>query len=293
MGIQQHRIESWKVDKLREHPRQREMFPEHPPERFRAFVEDIREHGQRDPVEIAPDGTIFDGHHRVKAARELGWRIIDVVVLNELATECEAVQLQYMFDRNSQRRQMSELDIARAFRCIKASAGESNAGVLRDQIAKLLGCPKKGRTLERLVKVLEMPPAIPTALSHGRLKKTVAYELSKLPQATQVEIAERIENGEEPADVAADYVQMPKKEKDDLEDTPEDLYFVLMDFLKEHLDVLIQERDTVIGKAMNHEQAANILEQTAKLCAYLMAKERQARLNAIVTMKSVVASLPK
>ena len=85
MTKQPRRLESWSVYDLKEHPRQHEMFPEHAPERFREFVADMRQNGQRDPVEIGPDGTIFDGHHRVKAAKELMWEQISVVEVNRVS----------------------------------------------------------------------------------------------------------------------------------------------------------------------------------------------------------------
>lgn len=46
-------------------------FPAMPDADFRALVEDIRQHGQRDPATLA-DGMIVDGWHRYRACEELG-----------------------------------------------------------------------------------------------------------------------------------------------------------------------------------------------------------------------------
>ncbi|CAN5441982.1 MT-A70 family methyltransferase [soil metagenome] len=46
-------------------------FPEMASQEFAAFKEDIRQHGQKDPIWIH-QGSVIDGRHRLRACRELG-----------------------------------------------------------------------------------------------------------------------------------------------------------------------------------------------------------------------------
>lgn len=56
--------------KFTQHPLS-EAFPSMPEQDFRALVDDMRQHGQRDPVSLY-DGMVVDGWHRYKACEELG-----------------------------------------------------------------------------------------------------------------------------------------------------------------------------------------------------------------------------
>lgn len=49
-----------------------DVMPDMSEEEFEALKRSIEEDGLRHPIEITPDGTILDGHHRFKACRELG-----------------------------------------------------------------------------------------------------------------------------------------------------------------------------------------------------------------------------
>lgn len=60
------------VAPLRLHPLAARV-PEMRPAEWRAFLEDIRQRGIREPLRLAPDCvTVLDGRHRLRAARELG-----------------------------------------------------------------------------------------------------------------------------------------------------------------------------------------------------------------------------
>ena len=47
------------------------LFPEMSEDDFLTLKEDIREHGQMEPIWLSADGRIIDGRHRYKACREL------------------------------------------------------------------------------------------------------------------------------------------------------------------------------------------------------------------------------
>ena len=49
-----------------------DLFPPMHPEQFRELVEDIRIHGQLEPVWVTDAGEVIDGRHRIRACAELG-----------------------------------------------------------------------------------------------------------------------------------------------------------------------------------------------------------------------------
>src|SRR3954453_15267104 len=102
----------WKLSRLRVHPRQAAMFGDVSDEELKALAEDMRKDGQRDPVEALPDGTILAGHQRVKAAKVLGWKEVDVVVRHDLAADGAAAEA-HLINSNLVRRHLSPLSRAR------------------------------------------------------------------------------------------------------------------------------------------------------------------------------------
>lgn len=58
------------MNQLKQHPLSA-AFPAMPEPEFRELVEDIRQHGQRDPI-LIHEGMVLDGWHRYRACTELG-----------------------------------------------------------------------------------------------------------------------------------------------------------------------------------------------------------------------------
>ena len=80
-----------------------DIFPAMSDTEFRELVEDIREHGQREPVWILEDKRVIDGKHRVKACVELG-RSVEARVYHGSETSVEA----FVVSLNLKRRHLSE-----------------------------------------------------------------------------------------------------------------------------------------------------------------------------------------
>lgn len=57
-----------------------ELFPMMDGIEFDEFVQDIKEHGLRDPVEVLPDGVLVDGRNRLRACQMLGIKPLTVTV---------------------------------------------------------------------------------------------------------------------------------------------------------------------------------------------------------------------
>src|SRR5262245_10706578 len=111
-----NRVVKWKINKLRDHPRQAELFGDLSEPELVALAEDMKANMLRDPILILPNGTIICGHQRVRAARLLGWLEIEAVVRTDLEAAGEAAIETLFLSDNLLRRHLSPL--ARA-KCIK------------------------------------------------------------------------------------------------------------------------------------------------------------------------------
>src|SRR4051812_27969140 len=106
-------VTKWKIAKLQDHPRQAEMFGDVDDGELKALAENMEKRGQRDPVEVTPNGTVIAGHQRVRAAKLLGWNEIDVVVRHDLAAEGDSAVEELFLEDNFFRRHLSPLTRAK------------------------------------------------------------------------------------------------------------------------------------------------------------------------------------
>lgn len=212
-GRTQQTVTRWKIAKLKDHPRQAEMFGDVGEEELKALAENMDKRGQRDPVHVTPDGTVVAGHQRVRAAKRLGWKEIDVVVRHDLAAEGAAAVEEHFLEDNFVRRQLSPL--ARA-RCIKrlmeleegrevARFGFTKKEQLKARIAARMGL--SARSVSRYLLLLDAPAAVQRVFDTGAVTLTVAGRVALLPKKVQAEVARRIEAGEKPGAVVAEHVR--------------------------------------------------------------------------------------
>lgn len=74
------RIERHSPDNLTEHE-EAHRIPEMTAEEWADFIESVRARQQiTDPVFALPNGKVFDGRHRLRAAREVGIKLIPVIL---------------------------------------------------------------------------------------------------------------------------------------------------------------------------------------------------------------------
>lgn len=67
-----------KINSLHRHPRA-DIIPPMRPSEWQAFYTDVAMRGIRVPIEVLGDGTIVDGHHRYRAAQDLGLARVPIV----------------------------------------------------------------------------------------------------------------------------------------------------------------------------------------------------------------------
>jgi ParB/RepB/Spo0J family partition protein len=200
-------VKKWRISRLVEHEKQAALFGDVPDEELNALAADMQAHGQRHPVEILPDGTIVAGHQRVRAARLLDWKDIDVVIRSDLAEQGYLAVEAHLIGDNLVRRHLSPL--ARA-RCIKrkieieSQIGNGNDSGsrkerIKTEIAKQLGQSK--RTVNRYLLALNAPLVVQQAFDRGEITLVTAGKVAQLPFMDHSEITKRVQNGEKLADV--------------------------------------------------------------------------------------------
>lgn len=151
----------------------------------------------KDPIEILPDGTVISGHQRLRAARRLGWTHVPVIIRWDLAKATpETVELA-LIDDNVHRRQLTVFEQAKLFaevRRLKEQSGETFSRCdLRDEYAARFGM--SGRTLDRLLELVDLPIELQQAVADKRLARQAAINLHKLDPEVYEPILQLIREG--------------------------------------------------------------------------------------------------
>lgn len=172
------------------------------------LADDMQLNGQREPIEIVPDGRIIDGHQRFRAAQRNGRADVLVRVRHDLAGDEGAIERR-MIEANLTRRQLDGLDRVRlARRLEEIGRGVKPGGLdqgaqqdLRDRVGEALGM--SGRNVQRYLNVLGAPMAVQRAYSSGALSLKLAEKVARLKGPAQVEIAGAIAAGGNPTEVVS------------------------------------------------------------------------------------------
>lgn len=134
-------------------------------------------HGQQQPIVVywsAEDNkyVVFVGHRRHRAASEVGSiESLEAVILKEAPTEAERVEKQLV--ENLVREELNAVDEARAYADIMRVRG-----CTAKDLAKDLG--RAASTIQRSVKMLELPEDILDEVASGTIPKSVVREVQKL-----------------------------------------------------------------------------------------------------------------
>lgn len=115
--------------KLKKHPKNLEIYGDVVD---KAFVEKCRK-GIRLPVAVLPDGTVLSGHRRVQAAKIIGLKEIDVIVVYDLVDELEIIE--FIIDSNASRVKTAE-EVAREDRELVRIESERAAARQRASLKK-------------------------------------------------------------------------------------------------------------------------------------------------------------
>ncbi len=195
--------QEWPLAKLKPHPKQPGLFQDLNDADFQRLIKSLEADGQREPIEILPDGTIISGHQRVNAARQLEWNQINAIVRGDLSHKPDEVEKR-LIEVNRQRRQLSSLD---QVRCEIRLHELSHPNALRWEVINHLhnapsldgkgkgGCATSKKHLGRLYDIAKASMALQRAVNDGIINQVKACMLAKLSEAKQQSIVEEIRNG--------------------------------------------------------------------------------------------------
>lgn len=191
--------ESVPLASLKPHPRQNDFFAATSEAEVRELAADMKRRGQQEPIHCLSDGTIIRGHRRVRAAKLLGWEMIQAVVRNDLGDAGDDEVIDELIADNLMRQQLDELSLARCYHELKRTRSlerDSEGGDVRDCLATRLNCGKSGRSLDRLERLLQLPRDVQDMISHGSLNKTQGEGILKLSQQDRAKLIGAFRSGE-------------------------------------------------------------------------------------------------
>lgn len=190
-------IEEWDLLEMTAHPKQKHFFSPLTQAERRALAKDLAENGQREPIELLPDGTIISGHQRRMAMLDLGWKRAKVVIRHDLAAAGDAAIERRLIEANCSRRQLSKLHQARLYVRLRElepqGADRRGRGELRDEIAKRFGL--SGRNLDRYVELVGHPKELQDAVERKSLSLVKALQLMKLENEKVQPILAKLRDG--------------------------------------------------------------------------------------------------
>jgi len=189
-----------------------DIFPMMDGSDFDELVDDIRQHGQQQPI-IAWRGQVLDGRNRLKACRAVG--VSPTIAHRDFGSDDAAIR--FVISANLKRRHMTPsaraMAAARAMEMFEAAARERQ-GTRTDLVAKL---PQGGlrkarddaasafkaspRNVQDAKKVIAKGvPELSAAADKGRVAVSTAAKIAELPAVEQREI---IGTGDKPIKPAA------------------------------------------------------------------------------------------
>ena len=90
-----------------------------------SLIDSLRNHGLMNPVVITKNNELIAGHRRIESAKVLGWKSIDVMVLDKIS-ELEKLELE--IEENVTRKDFSEDELEDARARLEAL---KNPGILK------------------------------------------------------------------------------------------------------------------------------------------------------------------
>ena len=186
-----------------------ELFPLLQGSEFDELVDDIREHGQRDPIVMTPDGQLLDGRNRWRACAKVGVTPVTRVEMSE--------PWAFVISTNVHRRHLSESQRAMiAARIAERSRGGSSKINLNSSIDDLRPQPPTqaeaarllnigGSSITRAREVMKNgTPQLQRAVEAGGMPVYTAARVAReLTPDQQDDFVERVENGASPSKLAA------------------------------------------------------------------------------------------
>ncbi len=130
------------------------------------------------------------------AALTNDWTTIKAKVRTDTNNPNSKAVIEELIKDNVIRGQHDDLTLARCYRELKRLSGSyGEGGPLRDRLADRLNCPKSGRTLERLKRLLDLPTDIQELYSRRKLSQSDAMKILNADRQTQEKVYARLRKG--------------------------------------------------------------------------------------------------
>ncbi len=171
-----------------------DIFPPMTDAQYHDLLEDIGEHGQREPIWVDGEGRVIDGRHRMRACRELG-RSVEA---REYHGDAKAIT-QFVLSLNLHRRHLDESQrsmvsarLANMKRGDNQHTGEDGTIGLTSQAEAAEKLNVSTKSVKRATKVLSKgTPELVAAVDAGEVAVSAAAEVVELPDDEQREAIEQ------------------------------------------------------------------------------------------------------
>lgn len=195
-------VTNMSVEVLKVHPRNEEFFDDISGEKYEQFKKSIQEDGIITPITVAPDMTIISGHQRYKAARDLGIKLVPVIIQENLTDE--TTKLKTLLAANFGREKNNESKQRKVIAEYVELCGYKNGGdrqaqaqtglvVSLEEIAKQLGTSKTN--LKRALSIeRNLTDSMKELLNNGTITKTLASDvISSLSKQEQEQLVSQLD----------------------------------------------------------------------------------------------------
>lgn len=192
-------VQLCRLDCLTPHPKQAANFTDVSDGELQARIKSIQKNGVEDPLHILPSGVIVSGHQRARALRSLGWEYVPVIVRHDLAKAGPEAVEAAMIEANTNRRQLTTMEHARAISRLLSLERESRRpgqGEAAEAVARRLGIDRK--TVDRLLALLTLPEEVQRLVDKKKLTKQRALVLAKRQQCDIDAYVARLNQGDDP-----------------------------------------------------------------------------------------------
>jgi ParB family chromosome partitioning protein len=185
------------VDRIEPDPGQpREDFN---PEALARLAESMRKRGQLQPIRVCwEEGrgvyVIIAGERRWRAARMAGLPTVSCMIHEGPIEPIEVLALQLV--ENCLREDLRPVEQAKAFRALMDGNGWST-----HQLARELAISQP--QVVRVLSLLDLPPELQAHVEVGEIAASIAYEISKAPEAQRADLATAALEGATRAEVIA------------------------------------------------------------------------------------------
>ena len=205
--------EMMQVDKLVEHPRNKEFFDNIEGDRWEDFKESVGRRGIVESIVVTQDLLIVSGHQRVRACKDIGLleipcrisyypdyddiynRTKDDMILEDLI--CTNIMQRGVGNVNPMKMAKCIMELERIYGIRQGSAGkvslEPNNSALKTQkdLADQVGV--KEDMLQNYKKLTTLIPELQQMVENGSMKATVGYKIwARMPQEEQEKFFEEI-----------------------------------------------------------------------------------------------------